>query len=131
LRKLIDGEKSHIDCRDWLILQGLLRTRYASHLERPQFNNLVAECKEILIGMGKILESMTTEDSKQKPEVVDEPKSGPEVVAELVPPEKEIFSRPTEVEELPTETLVDLPAAYHGASSIFGSYEGLIILEIA
>jgi len=26
-------EDSHIDCRDWLILQELLHTRYAPHLE--------------------------------------------------------------------------------------------------
>jgi len=74
-------EDSHLDCRDWFVLQDL-RIRYAPHLERPQFNDLVAEYKEILAGMEKILERMTIEDSKPEPEI-DEPESGPEVV-ELV-----------------------------------------------
>ena len=61
--------------------------------------------------MGKILESMADEDSEPKSKVVDKQESGPEAVAELVLPQEEIFSQPTEVEELPTETIVDLLAA--------------------
>ena len=60
--------------------------------------------------MGKILESMADEDSEPKSEVVDKQESGPEAVAELVLPQEEIFSQPTEVEELPIETLLDLSA---------------------
>jgi len=39
------------------IAKGLILSM--SPLERSQFNDLVAECKKILNGMGKILESMT------------------------------------------------------------------------
>ena len=49
--------------------------------------------------MGKILESMTVEDPKLEPEVVDKPGSGPEVVAVLVSLQEEISSRPTEIKE--------------------------------
>ena len=51
--------------------------------------------------MGKILENIAVEDPKPESKVVDELESGPEVVTELLSPQKEIFSRPTEVEELP------------------------------
>ena len=48
------------------------------------------------------------EESDPKPEAeVDEPEPGLEV--ELVSPQEEISSRPTAVEELPIETLVDPP----------------------
>ena len=66
-------EDSHINCRDWLVLQDL-RTRYASHLESSQFNDLVSECKEILTDMVKILERKAVEvieSSKLEPEVDD------------------------------------------------------------
>ena len=88
-------------------MKDFLRTRYAPHLERSQFSDLVAECKEILVGVGKTLESMTVEGPESE---VDEPESGPEVVAELVSPQEDISSWPIEVEDLPTETLVDLLA---------------------
>ena len=61
--------------------------------------------------MVKILESMADEDSEPKSEVVDKQESEPEAVAELVLPQEEFFSQPTEVEELPTETIVDFLAA--------------------
>ena len=63
--------------------------------------------------MVKMLESKTVEvikDPKSKPEVDDKPKSGPEVIAELITLQEEIFSRPTKVIELLDKTLVDLPA---------------------
>ena len=50
----------------------------------------------------------------------------PEIVAELVSLQEEISSWPTEIVELPIETLVVLPAERTGASTIFNSYEGLI-----
>ena len=65
-------EASHIDCRDWLILQEFLHTWYAPYLEGPQFSDLVAECKGILAGIVKMLESMAVK-------VVDNPESEPEV----------------------------------------------------
>jgi len=61
-------EDSHIDCRNWLILQELLHTRYAPHLEGPQFSDMFAECKEILTGMVKMLESKAVE-------VIEDPES--------------------------------------------------------
>ena len=49
-------------------------------------------------------------DSKNKVvEVVEEPKPRPEVAADLVSLQEEISSRPTEIVDLPIETLVDLP----------------------
>ena len=65
--------------------------------------------------MIKILESNATEvvkDLKPELEIDDklEPGPEPEVIAELVPLQEEIFFRSTEVEKLPNETLVDLPA---------------------
>jgi len=78
LKKLIDGGQIIIDSVDAGPSYKILRTRYAPHLlhasetnceepnvehepelERPQFSDLVAVCKEILAGMGNILESMT------------------------------------------------------------------------
>jgi len=73
----------------------------------------VAECKEILADIMKILESKTIEiieDPKSEPEVDDKLEPGPEVITELVSLQEEIFFRPTEIEELPIETLVDLSA---------------------
>ena len=66
-------EDSHINCRDWLVLQDL-RTRYASHVESSQFNDLVTECKEIFTDMVKILERKVVEvieSSKPEPKVDD------------------------------------------------------------
>jgi len=63
-------EDSHINCWDSFVLQDLFRNQYASHLERPQFNDLVAECKEILVGMRKILESITVEDPESEPKLM-------------------------------------------------------------
>ena len=57
---------------------------YAPHLERPQFNDLVIECKEILAGIGKILDNMAVEDLEPELEVDVEPEPGPEVIAESV-----------------------------------------------
>ena len=57
--------------------------------------------------MIKILESNATEVVK---DLKPEPGPEPEVIAELVPLQEEIFFRPTEVEKLLNETLVDLPA---------------------
>ena len=69
-----------------MVLQDLLRTRYASHLKSPQFSDLVAECKEIFAGIMKILESnaVIVEDSESKSKVDDKPEPGPGVVAKLV-----------------------------------------------
>ena len=116
-------------CRCWFVLQDFFRTRYAPHilcaseadcnepnvehepeLERPQFSDLIVECKEILPDVGVILESMPVEDPEPKPEVDVEPELGLEVIVELLALQKEISSRPTEVEELPIKTLVDLSA---------------------
>ena len=67
--------------------------------------------------MGKILKSMAVKvvvDPEPpvlvETEFVENLKSEPEVVVELVSLKEEISSRPTEVEELPIETLVDLLA---------------------
>ena len=73
-------------CRYWFVLQDLLRTRYAPHLlhaseadckepnvehesklKRSQFSDLVAEYKEILAGMRKILKCMTTKITDSEP----------------------------------------------------------------
>jgi len=53
---------------------------------------------------------MIVENPESEPEVVDEPESKLEVLAELVSPQEKISSRPTEVEELPVETPINLPA---------------------
>jgi len=42
-------------------------------------------------------------------EVVEDPKSGSKIIAKLVSLQGEIFSRLTEVVELPSETLIDIP----------------------
>jgi len=65
-------------CWYWFSLQNLLRTLYAPHLyafeadckepnveqelelEKPQLSDLVAECKEILASVGKLLASYAT-----------------------------------------------------------------------
>jgi len=76
-------EDSHIDCEDWLILQELLRSRYAPHRDGPQFSDLISECKEILTSIVNMLEKEeVVKDPKPEPELDD--KSGPEVVAELM-----------------------------------------------
>ena len=93
---------SHIDCRDWFILQELLHTRYAPHLEGPQFSDQVAECKEILADMVKILESKAVE-VVEDPELEPEFDEKSEVVVELVSLQEKIFSHPPEVVELPIE----------------------------
>ena len=104
-------EDSHINCRDLFVLQNLLHTRYAPHLERPQFSDLIAECKKIFGGMMKILKSKAVEvveDPKPKPEVDDKPEPRPEV-AELVSPQEGIFFQPTKLKSS-LLTLVDLSA---------------------
>jgi len=58
--------------------------------------------------MVKIPGSKAIEIVEDPEPVNDKPKSGPEVVAELVSPQEEIFPRPTKVIELPIKTLVDL-----------------------
>jgi len=88
-------EDSYIDCQYWLILQELLHTRYAPHLEGPQFSDMIVECKKILTGMVKILESKAVkivEDPEPEPEVDD--KSGPEDVAKLVTARRDFFHGP-------------------------------------
>ena len=58
--------------------------RNPPHLERPQFSNLVAECKEILASMVKMLESRAikaVDNTESEPEVDDNPE--PEVYDEL------------------------------------------------
>jgi len=65
---------NYIDCRYWFVLQDL-RTRYAPYLERSQFSNLIAECKKLLAGMGKILEIKAVEvveDAESELKVDDE-----------------------------------------------------------
>ena len=60
--------------------------------------------------MVKMLESKVVkvvEDPES--EVNDKLELGPEVVAELLSLQKQIFPQPTEVINLPIETLVDLP----------------------
>ena len=74
------------------------------HLERLQFSDLVAECKEFLASVGKILKNMVAKGADSEPPALVET----EVVAELAPLQEEVFFRSTQVEELPNETLVDL-----------------------
>jgi len=79
---------------------------YEPELEKSYFLDLVDECKEILVSMGKLLEGMTVKidiDSeppvlietevveKPEPKVIEDPEpeleveeAGPEIVAELV-----------------------------------------------
>ena len=105
-------EDSHINCQDWLVLWEL-RTRYAPHLESPQFSDLIVECKKILADIVKILKSKAlnvVEDLETELKIDDKAEPGPEVVAELVPLQEEISFRFTEVEQLPNETLVNLLA---------------------
>jgi len=69
--------------------------------------DLIAECKEILTSMMKMIESKAVEvveDPEAKIEVDDKP----EVVVELVSLQEEVSPRPTKVVELPIDTLVDL-----------------------
>ena len=54
------------DCRHWFVLQAL-RAWYAPKLQRPQFSDLVAECKEPLASVGKILENMTAKGANPEP----------------------------------------------------------------
>jgi len=59
-----------------------LHTRYAPHLERLQFSDLVTEYKEILAGMVKMLESRAVkviDNTESEPEVDDNPEPEPEV----------------------------------------------------
>ena len=83
----VENADSHIDCREWLILQELSHTLYASHLEGPQFSDLVAECEEILAGMVKMLESRAikaVDNPELESKVYDKPESKQKVIAELV-----------------------------------------------
>ena len=75
----------HIDCQNWLILQEL-HIRYAPHLEGPQFSDLIAECKEILAGMVKMLENRTVK-------VVDNPESELKVDDNTEPEPKVLISQ--------------------------------------
>jgi len=82
---------------------------HKSELERPQFNDLVAKCKEILTSMGKILESMAAkividpeplvfvetkvvEEPEPELKFVEDPKSETKIVAGLVSLQEEISS---------------------------------------
>jgi len=101
--------------KSYRLLRLVCLTRSSSYLacstpRETTIQRLVAECKEILVSVGKILDSMIVKYPKPKPEVDVEPEPWPEVIAELVSLQEEISSRPIEVEELPIETLVDLPA---------------------
>ena len=92
-------EDSHIDCRYWFVLQDF-HTRYAPYLERPKFSDLVAECKELLAGVGKILESKLVEVIEEPELEVDDeseprPGPGPKIIVELVSLQEKISSRPT------------------------------------
>jgi len=103
-------------------LQNLFCTRYTPHLyafegdckepnaehelelEKPQLSDLIAECKEILDCLGKILENMTVKiNTDSKPPVLVEP----DVLEESKPEVKEPEPK---VEEPLIETHVDLPA---------------------
>jgi len=101
---------SHIECRDWFVLQDLLLTRYNQYLERPQFSDLVAEYKEILVGMGKILESMTVKDPEPRVKSCwwARVKVRARSCCWISVTVRKISSQLTEIEKLPTETLVDL-----------------------
>ena len=110
---------SHINDKCWFVLQDHLHTLYALHLlyvsevdckepnveyepelEKPQFSDLVAECKENLADVGNLLASYAAKvDSdlestvliepaiidKPESEAVDEPELEPEVVDEVEP----------------------------------------------
>ena len=89
----------------------------------PQFSNLVAECKETVADMVKMLESRAVkvvdnpelekevdQNLEPDPEVYDKPELGLEVIAESVSRKEEIFPQSIEIEELPIETLVNFPA---------------------
>ena len=105
MEKLIGNERIIIDPVDiGLPCRIFFRNRYAPYLfhaseiectgpnveheverDRLQFNDLVAECKELLISVGKILENMAVKGTDLKPpalietEVVDDAKPEPEV----------------------------------------------------
>ena len=66
-------EDNHFDYRDWLVSQKLLHTQYAPHLEGPQFNDLIVECKEIFTDMVMMLES-------QAVEIVEDPEPEPKLM---------------------------------------------------
>ena len=91
--------------------------------EGAQFSDLVAECKEILAGMIKMLESRAIkaidnpesepeidDNSESKSKVYDKSEPRPEVIAESVSQQEKISLQPIKVEELSVKTLVDLPA---------------------
>jgi len=82
---------SEVDCEDPDV-------EHEPNLEKPQFSDLVVECKEILANVGKLLASYAAKvDSdpepivliepdivdKPEPEAVNEPE--PEALVELVP----------------------------------------------
>jgi len=94
------------DCQHWFVLQDLLHAQYVSHFERPQFSDLVIECKEILASVGNMLENMDAKGADTEPPALVEPK----VVAELTLFQEEISSQSIEVEKLPNEALVNLLA---------------------
>ena len=98
------GRGRDINYRDWFVLQDLLRTQYAPYLDGSQFSNMVAECKEILTNMVKMLKSKAVkviENPKSVPKINGKPVSGPKVVNELVLLQEKISPRPTEVVKLP------------------------------
>ena len=75
-------ENSHINYRDWLILQEVLHTWYTPHLDEAQFSDLAAECEEIFPDMVKMLESRavkTVDNPESEPEVDDNPEPEPKV----------------------------------------------------
>ena len=75
--------------------------------------SLLAWCEDARKQGGKAVDNSESEpedDDNPEPEVYDKPELGPEVIAESVSHQEEIFPQPMEVEELHVETLVDLPA---------------------
>ena len=56
------------------------------------------------------LEPEVDDNSKTESEVYDKPEPRPKITAESVSQQEEVSPQPMEFEDLPAETLVDLPA---------------------
>jgi len=94
---------SEVDCEEPNI-------EHEPELEKPKLSDLVAECKEILANMGKLLASYASKINSNpepraliEPDIIDKPESEavnepepepePEVVPELVSLQEEMFHR--------------------------------------
>ena len=74
--KPIGGEKTVISTIEIGLSYKIFFVLGMLHILRGHNSARAAECKEILVGVRKILISMAVEDSELEPEVVDEPDQG-------------------------------------------------------